>query len=396
MAEDILYLFPELEKDVYTSSNSSMKGALTSTKIRDMIEAGHILGDIPITEAQIQPASIDLRLGPTAYRVQASFLPGSSNTVLKKMQGLLMAEIDLTKPAVFEKGCVYIVPLMEKLNLPTGISAKANPRSTTGRLDIFTRLITDYGNEFERVTENYRGNLYAEVVPRTFTILVSQGTKLNQIRFMRGDSLTSDTRLTEVNKKEILVYSEDNIPSIAQIDKGLQISVNLQGNTVSDIIGYRAKRDTPIIDLERIDYYEAQDFWDIVHTPRNKGIILNPGDFYILGSKEKIRVPEAFAAEMVPFDPSLGEFRIHYAGFFDPGFGYGHNDIKGTPAVLEVRAHEVPFLIEDGQTVGRLIYIPLLGPPDKVYGAAIGSSYQHQILSLSKQFKQYRLKRRRG
>jgi len=392
MMEDILYLFPELERDVHTYSTT---GVLTSRKIREMIGAGHILPEHAIDEEQIQPASIDLRLGSIAYRVQASFLPGSSSTVMKKLHELLMAEVDLTKPAVFEKGCVYIVPLMEMLNLPEGISAKANPRSTTGRLDIFTRLITDRGSEFERVPEGYKGKLYAEVVPRTFTILVQEGTKLNQIRFMRGDSLTSDTKLSEVNRKEILAYLDENTPARAQIDKGLQISVHLHEHGFPNIIGYKAKRDTPIIDFRRTNYYDPLDFWDIVPTPKTKSIILNPGDFYILGSKEKIRVPEAFAAEMIPFDPSLGEFRIHYAGFFDPGFGYGRNDIKGTPAVLEVRAHEVPFLIEDGQTVGRLVYIPLLEAPDKVYGTEIGSSYQHQMLSLSKQFKKSQLRIRR-
>ena len=391
MAEDILYLFPELERDVHKYSDT---GALTSGHIRELIRAGHVLADLPITEDQIQPASIDLRLGPTAYRVQASFLPGSSSTVLKKLQGLLMAEIDLTKPAVFEKGCVYIVPLLEKLNLLKGISAKANPRSTTGRLDIFTRLITDYGTEFERVPEGYKGSLYAEVVPRTFTILVGQGTKLNQIRFMRGDSLATDAELSKVSRRETLVYLYENVPAIAQIDKGLQVSVNLQADGSSDIIGYKAKRDTPIIDFQKINYYDPQEFWEAVRTPK-KNVILNPGDFYILGSREKLRVPEAFAAEMIPFDPSLGEFRIHYAGFFDPGFGYGLNDIKGTPAVLEVRAHEVPFLIEDGQTVGRLIYIPLLEPPDKVYGTQIGSSYQDQTLSLSKQFRKHQPRTRK-
>lgn len=377
-------LFLELDEDVRILHSN---GVLSSQSIHELIRTGHILPEEPIAEEQIQPASIDLRLGSVAYRVQASFLPGPSSTVMKKMQTLLMNEIDLTRPVVLEKGCVYIIPLMERLNLPGGISAKANPRSTAGRLDLFTRLITDYGVEFERVAKGYKGSLYAEVVPRTFSIIVHEGTKLNQLRFMRGNPPTSDAKLMEVHKEEILVYVDEDRPSKPSINRGLQISVNLHGNDHLDIIGYKAKKNTPAIDFEKIDYYDPLEFWDLVLSPKMNGIILNPGDFYILGSKEKIRIPSTFAAEMIPFDPSLGEFRIHYAGFFDPGFGYGRNDIKGTPAVLEVRAHEVPFLIEDGQKVGRLIYIRLLEPPDKVYGTEIGSAYQRQILALSKQFK---------
>lgn len=368
MTDEILYLFPELARGNYTYPTV---GILTSRQIRDLIESGHISSETPITEEQIQPASIDLRLGSTAYRIQASFLPGPSSTVEKKLHDVLMAELDLTKPTVFEKGCVYLIPLMEELNLPSGISAKANPRSTTGRLDIFTRLVTDYGTEFERVVEGYKGKLYAEVVPRTYTILVGQGAKLNQIRFMRGDSIHSDTNSAEATLRP-------------QVDR---ISMNLQANSPSDVIGYKAKRDAPIINLQWINFYRIEEFWDRVSMPKAKSLILNPGDFYILGSKEKIQIPVECAAEMIPFDPSLGEFRIHYAGFFDPGFGYGRNDTSGTPAVLEVRAHEVPFLIEDGQTIGRLIFLPLLEPADKVYGTEIGSSYQHQLVSLSKHFK---------
>lgn len=387
LSNDILTLFPELGKDLQSLSFTT--GILPSQKIRELVEAGKIAADPRVEEAQIQPASIDLRLGPIAYRVQASFLPGPNSTVESKIKDLIMTTVDLTRPTVFEKGCVYIVPLLEQLALPSDISAKANPKSTTGRLDVFTRLICDYGTEFERVPEGYKGRLYAEVVPRTFTIIVSEGAKLNQIRFIRGRPPAFDRRLKELDAQEGLVYADANLPMEPLIDKGLKVSVNLQGEKHGRIIGYRAKKNAPVIDFQKEGYYAPEDFWEIIQTPKSRSIILNPDDFHILVSKERVSIPPHFAAEMVAYDPSVGEFRIHYAGFFDPGFGYGSSDapdLRGTHAVLEVRTHEVPFLIEDGQIVGRLIYERLLDPSDKVYGSAIGSSYQGQGLALSKQF----------
>jgi dCTP deaminase len=378
-------LFPELLKDL--KSLSFTTGIFPSQRIRRLIEDARIWADGGIDESQIQPSSIDLRLGSVAYRVQASFLPGKNWTVDAKAKDLIMTEIDLTRPTVFEKGCVYIVPLMERVHLPADVSAKANPKSTTGRLDIFTRLICDGGTEFERVPEGYKGALYAEVVPRTFTVIVRQGLRLNQIRFVRGRPPSFDRQLEELDEKESLVFADQDLPEDADINKGLRISINLQGDKTANIIGYRAKKNAPVINLEKYGYYDPDEFWDTIPAPRNKSTILNQDDFYILMSKERVRIPPAFAAEMVPYDPSVGEFRIHYAGFFDPGFGYGSSDIKGTHAVLEVRTHEVPFLVEDDQTVGRLIYERLLEVPDKIYGMNIGSSYQSQGLSLSKQFK---------
>jgi dCTP deaminase len=379
-------LFPESDKNPNLSFTT---GILPSQKIKELIDVGYITAQSPIPSDQIQPASIDLRLGSVAYRVRASFLPGKDSTVHKRLDELLMHEIDLSKPAVLEKGCVYIVPLMEELTLPAKISGKANPKSTTGRLDIFTRLITDYGTEFEHIKAGYRGKLYVEIVPRTFSILIHEGTKLNQIRFVRGEPLPSDKKLTELDDKETLVYLENNIPDEAIISKGLWISIDLEASNSAGLIGYKAKSHAPLIDLDKINYYDPLEFWEPISSPKAKNIILNPDDFYILISKQKIRVPSNYAAEMVAYDPSVGEFRIHYAGFFDPGFGYGNNDITGTRAVLEVRSHEVPFVLEDGQIVGRLIYERLLDIPDKIYGIGIGSSYQSQSLSLSKQFKKF-------
>ncbi len=393
MTKNKLFLFPELSKNEHASNHGkgvlSRYGVLPSREIKELIRRRCIYSELQITEEQIQPAPIDLRFGSTAYQVKASFVPGRS-PVMHKMQKLIIEKIDLGELAIFERGGIYIVPLVESLNLPRGISAKANPRSTTGRLDIFTRLITDYGTEFEHVPAGYNGQLYAEVVPRTFSIAVRQSVKLNQLRFIRGNRQPSDRIITRLNRNVPLVYLGRNQLSKPLIKEGLRVSVNLQGYGSSTVVGYKAKRDTPVIDFQKIDYYDPRDFWEPVLGSKAKGIILNPGDFYILGSKEKIRVPPTVAAEMVPFDPSLGEFRIHYAGFFDPGFGYGLSGIKGTPAVLEVRAHEVPFLIEDGQMVGRLIYTPLTSHPDKVYGTKIGSSYQRQALTLRKHFKKWR------
>jgi dCTP deaminase len=363
-------------------------GILPSQEISNLIARGHISATPAINPDHIQPASLDLRLGDIAHRVRASFLPGENSTVEAKIKELRMTRVDLTGSAVFEKDCVYIVPLVEELNLPANFSGKANPKSTTGRLDIFTRLLTDYGTEFDAVPPGYKGKLYAEVVSRTFTVAIRAGMRLSQLRFVQGNPVSGDRTIKELNHEEPLVYMDDEeVPSKARTHRGLRITVNLEAAEAGEVIAYKAKRYAPAIELDRINHYSTEEFWEVRHQNANKNLILEPGDFYILASRERVRVPPDFAAEMVPFDPSDGEFRIHYAGFFDPGFGYGSDDIKGTRAVLEVRAHEVPFLIEHGQLVGRLNYMPLLSRPNKIYGTNIGSSYQHQALTLSKQFR---------
>jgi dCTP deaminase len=363
-------------------------GILPSQEITNLIARGNISANPAINPEHIQPASLDLRLGDMAHRVRASFLPGPNSTVEAKIKELRMTRVDLTGAPVFEKDCVYIIPLVEELNLPENISGKANPKSTTGRLDIFTRLITDYGTEFDRVPAGYKGKIYAEVVSRTFTVAIRAGMRLSQLRFVQGSPVAGDRTIKGLDQEESLVYMDDeDSPVKARLHRGLRITVNLEGAEPGEIIAYKAKRYAPAIELDRIDYYPTEEFWEVRHQTANRNLILEPDDFYILASRERVRVPPEFAAEMVPFDPSDGEFRIHYAGFFDPGFGYGSSDIKGTRAVLEVRAHEVPFLIEHGQLVGRLNYMPLLCKPDKIYGTNIGSSYQHQALTLSKQFR---------
>lgn len=387
MASDSMNALPGLFPEIGGTPAAFGTGVLPAQAIRHLIDSNRITADIGILDAQVQPASLDLRLGPKAYRVQSSFLPGQFSTVEARIRDLRMADVDLTQPAVFEKGCVYIVPLMEHLDLQSDMSAKANPKSSTGRLDIFTRLITDYGLEFEGVREGYRGKLYVEVVSRTFTVLVQEGMRLNQLRFVRGKPPSFDSVINTLDQEERLVFDDEDVAGKANVKRGLRISVNLKWGGPSGIVAYKARKNAPIVDLSKVNHYSPEDFWEYKYSPKKSAVILDPGDFYILASKEKIRVPPEFAAEMVPFDPSIGEIRVHYAGFFDPGFGYGENDIKGTRAVLEVRAHEVPFLIEDGQIVGRLQYLRLLSRPDKIYGVGIGSSYQRQELNLSKQFK---------
>jgi len=379
--------FANAEELPAEAAQARTTGILPSQDIAALIARGAVSATPAIEADHIQPASLDLRLGDVAHRVRASFLPGPNSTVEAKIKDLRMTRVDLTGSAVFEKDCVYIVPLIEELNLPENISGKANPKSTTGRLDVFTRLITDYGTEFDRVPPGYKGKLYAEVVSRTFTVGIRAGMRLSQLRFVQGMAAFQDREIKKLDREETLVYMDQDTPAKAVLDRGLRITVNLEAGEKGEVIAYRARPNAPVIELDRINHYAPDEFWESRYQSASKGLILNEGDFYILASRERVRVPPDYAAEMVPFDPSDGEFRIHYAGFFDPGFGYGSSDIKGTRAVLEVRAHEVPFLIEHGQLVGRLNYMHLLSRPEKIYGANIGSSYQHQALTLSKQFK---------
>ena len=362
-------------------------GILGSQTIRDMVATGRIGSEIDVEERQIQPASIDLRLGATAYRVRASFLPGRGARVMDKLAGLEMHQIDLTNGAVLEKGCVYIVPLMEDINLPAGVSGTANPKSSTGRLDVFTRLITDFTPEFEAVASGYRGPLFAEISPRTFSILVRPGTCLNQLRFRRGNPPVADSAMRRLHETERLV---DTGSGEVDINDGVAVSVDLAGDASTGLVGYRAKQHTALIDIDKPGAYDVLDFWEPVRRQKDRPaeLILNPDEFYILMSKEFVTVPIDHAAEMRAYDTRVGEFRVHYAGFFDPGFGSEAAGGTGTRAVLEVRSHDVPFLIGDGQTVCRLVYEPMTEVPDKLYGAGgLGSNYQGQGLKLSKHFK---------
>jgi len=384
MAEDTATrLFPD---DARAAAAAARTGILPFQAINHMVREHEIWAKSEIAPDQVQPASIDLRLGATAYRVRASFLPGPDNTVLEKMEQLDAYPIDLSAGAVLEKGCVYVVPLLEALNLKSGVIAFANPKSSTGRLDILTRLLGDRSGGFDRLERGYQGPLYVEIAPRTFSVVVHAGSRLNQLRFRRGSPVIAASELQRLHDSGQLVFAEDNEQDFSE-RKMLRLTVDLHGSGKGALIGYRAKKHTDRIDVEKVAHYEPADFWEPIYYHRDPPLILDPNDFYILATKQAVRIPPDYAAEMVAYDTSVGEFRVHYAGFFDPGFGWGDALSR---AVLEVRSHEVPFTLEDGQTVGWLQYERMAGKPDRLYGAGLKSNYQGQGLALAKQFKPYR------
>jgi len=357
-----------------------MSGVIPNQQIERLVADGVISASPAVIPAQIQPASLDLRLGTVAYRVRASFLAGPGRPVASRLADFQMHKVDLTaEGAVLEKGCVYVVPLMERLALPDDIQAVANAKSSTGRLDLLTRAVTDGGAEFDRIPPGYTGPLYAEICPRSFSVLVRPGMRLNQIRFNGGGAALSDADLTALHASDTLVDCDP------VIDDGLGFSVDLKPAS-GTLVGYRAKPHTGVIDLDRIGHYAPADFWEEVHTERGQ-IILDPGAFYILVSREAVHIPPGYAAEMAPYLAMVGEFRVHYAGFFDPGFGHGAAGGTGSRGVLEVRCHEAPFVLEHGQIVGRLVYERMSEVPATLYGSGLSSNYQGQGLKLSKHFK---------
>jgi len=332
-------------------------GILPSQSIDALIAAGAIAADRPFDHDQVQPASLDLRLGARAWRVRASFLPGLGRRVADRIADVAMHELDLTGGAVLERGCVYIAEIAERLALPEGVAARANPKSSTGRIDVFVRALTDHGASFDDIAEGYAGPIYLEIAPQTFSVLARAGTRLNQLRLKRGEPAALSVR---------------------------SVGVDLS----APLAGYRARRHAGVIDLDHEEGHDPRDFWEPLE-PRRGELLLDPGEFYILASKDPIEIPVMQAAEMTPIDPAVGEFRVHYAGFFDPGFGCVETDSVGARAVLEVRSHETPFLLEDGQIVARLVFQPLTRRPARLYGQN-GSHYQRQGLKLSKHFKAWR------
>ena len=357
-------------------------GILPDRDIAALFDEGALATLRPLDIDQIQPASLDLRLGERAWRVRASFLPGPGHAVAEKLERLKLHEFDLADGAVLETGCVYIVPLLERLSLPQTVSASANPKSSTGRLDIFTRVMTDHGPEFDKIPAGYSGPLYLEVSPRTFPIVVRTGSRLSQIRFRSGNAVLSEADLRDLHREESLVATEP--PNIT--GGGIALSIDLTGDE-HHLIGYRGKRHTGLIDVDKRAAHDVVDFWEPLYDHGSRELVLDPDEFYILVSREAVHVPPMFAAEMTPFDPLVGEFRVHYAGFFDPGFGHSAAGGTGSRAVLEVRSHEVPFILEHGQIVGRLIYEHMRGRPNALYGTDLGSNYQAQGLKLSKHFR---------
>jgi dCTP deaminase len=360
-------------------------GILPFQAINTMWREQEICALVGILPEQIQPASIDLRLGPVAYRVRASFLPGPDAAVLEKIRQLDGYAIDLQAGAVLEKGCVYVVPLLESLALNDSVAGLANPKSSTGRLDILTRLIADRSAAFDRVPRGYHGPLYVEIAPRTFSVVVRTGSRLNQLRFRRGSPSVPSSELQRLHDDGQIVMGIGDEVKLGE-DGMVRVTVDLGGSDDRSLIGFRARKHTDRIDIDNIGFYDPLDFWEPIHAHRDPRIILDPNDFYILVTRESVGIPPDYAAEMMAYDTTVGEFRVHYAGFFDPGFGW-EDSAGGSRAVLEVRSHEVPFLLEHGQTVGFLRYEPMAGRPDKLYGRNIGSNYQNQGLALAKQFR---------
>lgn len=390
------------------------KGILPVQKLRVLSKAGIISTQkgYPIEDDQFQPNSIDLRLGEKAYRVRCSFLP-EDESVVEKLDKLCQYDFSIKDGAILEPNCVYIIPLLEELYLPSHISpqktlfnsnndeinyqvisgehlaAKANPKSTTGRLDVFTRVITDYSHRFEEIRSGYKGRLYLEVVPKSFPIKVKTGHRLNQLRIRHGYTVLSDQDILRTHSADLLLFEENGRPvpvDDLKVNGGLFLSVKLHGEE-GQIVGYKAKKHRDYIDLDKINHYEVSEFWEPIYSQHDDHLILEPEAFYIFASKERCRIPGHLAAEMIAYDTGSGELRTHYAGFFDSGFGGKVRD-KGARAVLEVRSHDVPFLIEDGQTFCSMKFEHNTEVPHFVYGDEIKSNYQGQELRLGKHFKQ--------
>lgn len=351
-----------------SNEHTTYKSVLPSQKLRSLLQNQQIVSNTKIENEQIQPSSMDLRLGPKAWRMRASFLPGMNRTVNSCISEFAMQEIDLSSGYILEKGSVYLVELKESLNLPDNIEGFANAKSSTGRLDLFTRLISNYCTEFDRVIKGYKGPLYAEIAPNSFSVFAKENIKLNQIRFKLNES--SITYQSKIKKNSF---------------KPKNFSINLSCSN-NYIIGYRAKPHTDLIDLSKINFYKIEDYWEQI-IPNNNQIVLDPGAFYILSSREFVSIAPNQAAEMAPYLPLIGEFRVHYAGFFDPGFGYSSDNSQKSRAVLEVRCHDTPFILEHGQNMGQLIFENMLEEPDLIYGKTLKSNYQGQGLKLSKHFK---------
>ncbi len=386
--------------------NLTRPGILPVQTLRTLIDESLITApeNYPIEDNQLQPNSIDLRLGETAYRVRCSFLP-ESESVEEKLGRLTQHSFSIVNGAVLEPNCTYIIPLLEEVHLPDygeliqssgskglnfrePLSARTNPKSSTGRLDIFTRVITDYSHRFEEITPGYSGKLYLEVVPKTFSIRVHTGHRLNQLRIRHGSARLTDQDIAKVHQVDPVLFDDQRKPlsnKDLKIQDGLFMSVSLN-STNDKIIGYKARKNRDLIDLDRVNYYNVVDFWEPIYADHGNAVILEPEAFYIFSSKERCRIPAQLAAEMVPYDTGSGELRTHYAGFFDSGFG-GSVAAGGARAVLEVRSHDVPFLIEDGQTFFRMVFEPNTETPEFIYGEEINSNYQGQDLKLGKHFK---------
>ena len=373
-------------------------GVLADHELRAGVREGWVRSELPVADEQFQPASLDLRLGPLAYQLRASFLP-FRETVRSRLgtrdladSDLVIDRLPLEVGATLQRGSVYLAELLESLELPPHVRGRSNPKSTTGRLDIFTRVITDETGRFDEIRAGYRGPLYLEVSPQSFPVRVHAGLSLNQLRLAVGQTSLADAELLRLYRETPLLYDDDARPLPPErvvFNDGLCMGIDLSGRLTGGIIGYRAHPNPPAVDLAKVGHYDPAEFWEPIKRPARDAYILEANRFYILVSKERIRVPPEFAAEMVVYDAGAGEIRTHYAGFFDPGFGYGDGSLLGTKVVMEVRAREVPFMVYDGQTSFKVWFERLRSRPERVYGAGLGSSYQHQTLTLSKQFRRW-------
>jgi dCTP deaminase len=367
--------------------NRPVEGVLPRQRLAELVSIGAIRSDQPDLAKHLQPASVDLTLGDIAYRLRCSFLPGNQ-PVREKLLDYEMGHVDLSGDgAVLEQNRPYLIPLRERLTLPKGIRGRTNPRSSTGRLDVFTRVITDHGNHFDEVRDGYSGELFLEVVPMSFTVKAKAGITLNQLRLLTGQARLTDDELIELSTQDPIAFPGESsaVEDEAYVSDGLFLSVDLSG-AGRKFAGYRAKPSSGLLELDRVNAYQVGDFWERVY-PEDGRLILGPDQFYLLVSRERVRIPPGYAAEMAAYDPTSGELRTHYAGFFDPGFGdVPEGEWMGTPAVLEVRAHDVPFALEHGQRLCKLTFERMTEKPDELYGSAIGSRYQRQYLTLSRQF----------
>jgi dCTP deaminase len=369
-------------------------GVLPAQRLREAIaREWMVAGPWRIPPESVQPASVDLRLGEHAWALRCSFLPDSDSTVEEKIEDIAFERIDLRDGATLERDRPYLVPLIEELRLPDALRAKANPKSSTGRLDVFTRVLTDRNHRFDEIAPGYHGALYLEIVPRTFAIRVKTGLALNQVRLMIGDARLNDRELVALHDSAPLLYRDAQPvdPSEISVADGIFLSLDVSGSAES-IVGYRAKKNSLPIDLTKVGALRWRDYWEPVHPERGGRIVLEPEVFYLLLSSEGVSIPPSYAAEMLAYDPTAGELRTHYAGFFDPGFGF-HRDrtAPGSRAALEVRARDVSFMVEHGQPVCKLAFERMSEEPDVLYGKDIGSNYQGQLTMLSKHFAEQRL-----
>ena len=349
-----------------------------------------ITADTALCDDQIQMASIDLSLKGPVYGMRASGLPRRGETVRSRIDASAKTgyTFNLTgEDKLLSRRQTYIIPLNEGLKLPPGFAARFSPKSSTGRVDVLARILADGIPHFDSVpAEGYRGPLYLEVTPLSCDILLRSGQSLMQMRLRQGDSLVSANDLVTLQAEKGIVWGKDGKPiapeKLSLAEHGLYMHVDLD----RDIVGFMA-RDPILAELSfaKSDFYDPYDFWEPITRPKGGSIVLNPGRFYLLATKERVKVPSNICGDIAAYDASTGEFRTHYAGFFDPGFGGSKPEERGTVGVMEVRGREIPFELQDNQPVCRMDFQWLDEVPNRLYGA--GNNYTGEQPSLGKFFR---------